>query len=69
MKTNPYARGIKKIQVIARCLAVVGLAVAEIGLGVSLAARYGQYGATPGQTQQAPSLTIGDMMAASVVVR
>jgi hypothetical protein len=69
MNTNPYARFILKLRLVLFCLAVVGLAVAEIGLGQSLAARYGQYGAAPGQTQQAPSLTIGDVMAASVVVR
>jgi hypothetical protein len=69
MKTNSFARGILKIRVILLSLAIVGLAVVEVGLGESLAARYGQYSAAPTQAQQAPSLNIGDLMAAAPVIR
>ena len=68
MKTNSFARGILKIRVIALCLASVGLAVVEVGIGESVAARYGQYTATQNQAPQAPNLSIGDLMAAASVV-
>ena len=67
MKTNSFARGILKIRVIALCLAIVGLAVVEVGLGESVAARYEQY--TAAQAPQAPNLGIGDLMAAASIVR
>jgi hypothetical protein len=69
MKTNSFARGILKIRVIVLCLAIVGLALAEVGLGESLVARYGQYTAAQTQASQAPNLSLGDLMAAAPVVR
>ena len=69
MKTNPIARGILRIRAIVLCVAIVGLVVAEVGLGQSLAARYAQYTPAYTQTPQAPSLSIDDFMAAAPVVR
>ena len=69
MKTNSFARGILKIRVIVLCLSIVGLAVVEVGLGESMAARYGQYTAAQNQAPQAPNLSIGDLMAAASIVR
>ena len=65
MKTNSFARSILRIRVTVLCLAIVGLVVAEVGLGQSLAARFGQYTAAQTQAQQAPILSIGDLMAAA----
>ena len=69
MKTNSFVRSILRIRVTVLCLAIVGLVVAEVGFGQSLAARFGQY--TAGQTQapQAPSLSLGDLMSVAPVVR
>jgi hypothetical protein len=67
MKTNFFAHSILRIRAIVLCLAIVGLVVAEVGFGQSLAARFGQY--TAAQTPQAPSLSIGDLMSAAPVVR
>jgi hypothetical protein len=69
MKTNSFVRGILRIRAILLCLAIVGLVVAEVGFGQSLAARFGQYTATQTQAQQAPSLSLGDLMSAAPVVR
>ena len=65
MKTNSFVRGILRIRVIVLCLALVGLVVAEVGFGQSLAARFGQYTAAQTQAPQAPSLSLGDLMAAA----
>jgi hypothetical protein len=65
MKTNSFARSILRIRVTVLCLAIVGLVVAEVGFGQSLAARFGQYTAAQTQAQQAPILSIGDLMAAA----
>ena len=69
MKTNRIARSILKIRLIVISLAIVGLAVAEVGLGGSIAARFGQYTAPQTQGPQVPSLSVGDFMAAASVVR
>jgi len=69
MKTNYFIRGILRIRATVICLAIVVLLVAEVGFGVSLAARYGQYPAAQIQVQQAPSLSLGDLMSAAPVVR
>ena len=69
MKTNPIARSLLRVRFIAPCLAIVGLAVVEFGLGEYLVVRYGFFNVVPTQTQQASSLSIGDLMAAAPVVR
>jgi hypothetical protein len=69
MKTNSFVRSILRVRVTVLCLAIVGLAVAEVGFGESLAARYGQYTAAQTQSSQAPSLSLGDLMSAAPVVR
>jgi hypothetical protein len=69
MKTNSFVRGILRVRVTVLCLAIVGLVVAEVGFGQSLAARFGQYTAAQPQSQQAPSLSLGDLMSAAPVVR
>jgi hypothetical protein len=65
MKTNSFVRGVLRIRAIVLCMAIVGLVVAEVGFGESLAARFGQYTAAQTQAQQAPILSIGDLMAAA----
>ena len=69
MKTNSFVRSILRIRVTVLCLAIVGLVVAEIGFGESLASRYGQYTAAQTQAPQAPSLSLGDLMSAAPVLR
>ena len=69
MKTNSFVRSILRVRVTVLCLAIVGLVVAEVGFGQSLAARFGQYTAAQTQAQQAPSLSLGDLMSAAPVVR
>ena len=69
MKTSSFVRGILKNRAIVLCLAIVGLVVAEVGFGTSLAARYGQHTAAQTQSPQAPSMSIGDLMSAAPVVR
>ena len=69
MKTNSFARNILRIRAIVLALALVGLVGVEVGLGASLAARCGQNTAAQTQAPQAPSLSIGDFMAAYPVVR
>ena len=69
MKTNSFARGILRIRVTVLCLAIVGLVVAEVGFGQSLAARFGQYTDAQTQAPQAPSLSLGDLMSAAPVAR
>ena len=51
MKTNSFARGILRIRAIVLCLAIVGLAVVEVGLGESLVVRYGYFNAVQSQAQ------------------
>ena len=69
MKTNSFVRSILRVRVTVLCLAIVGLVVAEVGFGQSLAARFGQYTAAQTQSPQAPSLSLGDLMSAAPVVR
>ena len=69
MKANTSARVIKGIRIIAVSLAIVALAIAELGFSQSLAARYGHLGPVQTPTSQAPSLGIGDLMSAAPVVR
>jgi hypothetical protein len=69
MKTNSLARSILRIRAIVLCLAIVGLAVAEVGFGESLAARFGQTTAAQTEAPQASSQGLGDLMAACPVVR
>ncbi len=65
MKTNSFVRGILRIRVTLLCLAIVGLVVAEIGFGESLASRCGQYTARQTDSPAAPSVSISDLMAAA----
>jgi hypothetical protein len=69
MKTNCFARGILRIRAIVLCLAIVGLVGVEVGLGASMAARFGQHTAAQTQAPQAPGMGLGDLMAAGLVVR
>ena len=69
MKTNSFACSILRIRAIVLCLAIVGLVVIEVGLGESLASRYGQYSVVQTQSPQAPSLSLGDVMSAAPVGR
>jgi hypothetical protein len=69
MKTNSFARSTLRIRAMVLCLAIVGLAVAEVGFGESLAARYGDYTAAQTEAPQASSQGLGDLMAACPVVR
>jgi hypothetical protein len=65
MKTNAFARSILQVRVTVLCLAIVGLALAEVGFGTSLASRCGQYSARQTDSAAAPSVGISDMMAAA----
>ena len=65
MKTNFFVRSILQIPVTVLCLAIVGLVVAEVGLGQSLAARIGQTTARQRDSPTAPSVSIADLMAAA----
>jgi hypothetical protein len=69
MKTNTSARVIKGMRMIAVSLAIVAVAIAELGLSRSLDARYGHPNTAQTQTSQAPSLGFGDLMSAAPVVR
>jgi hypothetical protein len=69
MKTNRSARRIVRIRAIVLVLALIGLSVAEVGLGGSLAARYGQYTSSQTGSSQAPNMSIGDFLATAPVVR
>ena len=64
MKTNSFARGILRIRAIVLCLAVVGLVLAEFGLGESLTMRYGLNSASQTGGPQAPNVSLADAMAA-----
>ena len=65
MKTNSFVRSILRIRVTVLCLAIVGLVVAEVGFGRSLAARIGQTTARQTDSPAAPSVSISDFMAAA----
>jgi hypothetical protein len=69
MKTNPFARGILRIRSIALCLAIVGLVGVEFCACKSLAARYAQYTVAQTGGSQAPSVSLGDLMAAGTIMR
>ena len=69
MKTNSFARRLLRIRAIALALAIVGLVGVEVGLGASLAARFGQSTAAQAEAPQAPSMGLGDLMAACPSVR
>jgi len=64
MKTNPAARWIVKIRFSMICLAIVVLAVLDLGLGESLTARVGQHIAIRTEVSQAPNLSISDFLIA-----
>jgi len=65
MKTNAAARGILKIRVIVFCLAVVGMAGVGFSLGELLTVRFGQITALQTGSPQAPTVNLGDLMAAA----
>jgi hypothetical protein len=65
MKTNTSARGIRRIRIVALCLAIVGIALAEIQVGESLASRFGQITASHPESWQAPSMGLSDLMVAA----
>ncbi len=69
MKTNSSARSILRIRAIGFALAIVGLVGVEVGLGASLAARFGRSTAAQTGASQARSLGVGDFVAAWPVVR
>ncbi len=69
MKTHPFARSLLRIRAVVFALAMVGLVGVEVGLGPSLAARFGQSTAAQTEAPQAPSLGVGDFMAACPVAR
>jgi hypothetical protein len=65
MKTNSFARGILRIRAIVLCLAIVGLVVAEVGFGQSLAARIGQMSVRQTDSPATPNVSISDLMVAA----
>ncbi|HEY5915541.1 MAG TPA: hypothetical protein VJA21_33575 [Verrucomicrobiae bacterium] len=62
MKTNHFARIIRRIRVAAVCLGLVALTVGSFTLGGSLAARFGQMTASPSAGQQPPNVSLADVM-------
>ncbi len=69
MKTNSSARSLLRIRAVVFALAIIGLVGVEVGLGASLAARFGQSTAAQTEASQAPSLGVGDFAAACPVMR
>jgi hypothetical protein len=65
MKTNSFVRGILRIRTIVFCLTIVGLVVAEVRFGHSLAARIGQTTVRQTDSPAAPNASISDLMAAA----
>jgi hypothetical protein len=65
MKANSFVRGILRIRVTVLCLAIVGLVVAEVGFGQSLAARIGQTTSRQTDSPATPNVIISDLMAAA----
>jgi len=64
MKTNRSARAVRKIQIVTICLGIAVIAALNFSVSRSLAAQFGQV--RSGQTggAAAPSLTLGEVMAA-----
>jgi len=65
MKTNSFVRSVLRVRVTVLCLAIVGLVVAEVGFGQSLAARIGQTTTRQTGSPATPSVSISDLMAAA----
>ncbi len=65
MKTSPNARRVVKVRVVALCLAILGVVVAEFAMGESLAAGIGQVTAPQVAGPQAPCMGISDLMLAA----
>ena len=65
MKTNRFARRIRKIRFSLFCLAVVGMAGVGFSLGESLTVRFGPTTALRSQGPQAPNVSLADLMAAA----
>ena len=65
MKTNSFVRSILRLRVNVLCLAIVGLVVAEVGFGQSLAMQVGQTTARRTDSPAAPNVSISDLMAAA----
>ena len=65
MKANSFVRGILRIRVTVLCLAIVGLVVAEVGLGKSLAARMGHITACQTDSPAVPNVSISDLLGAA----
>ena len=64
MKTNPTARRIIKARFVGAYLAIVALAVMDLGLYESMVARIGRTNGTRSDVPQAPSVSISDFMGA-----
>ena len=65
MKTNRAARLILKTRFVVFCVAIAGMAGLGFTLGQSPVARLGQTTALQCQGQQAPSMSLGDLLAAA----
>jgi hypothetical protein len=64
MKTNPAARGIRKLRIELLCLAFLLMAGLELGAGQALASRFGQGIPCQSNVRQAPSMAVSELMAA-----
>jgi hypothetical protein len=65
MKTNPSARGLRKIRLVMLWAALAAIAGLEIYGGASLAARTGQTTARQTDSPSAPNVSISDLIAAA----
>jgi hypothetical protein len=69
MKTNSAARRLVRIRSIVLVLAFLGMVPMAFSFGGSMAARIGQYTTVQAEAPQAPSLSIGEFMAAAALSR
>lgn len=65
MKTNRAARSIRKVRFLALCVAIAGMAGLGFTLGKASAVRAGQTSALQCQGQQAPNMSLGNLMPAA----
>ena len=65
MKTNPSARGIRKLRRVLGCFAIALIAGCDLWVGAMLVGGLGQPTAYQTDSPAGPSVTIGEVMAAA----
>lgn len=69
MKSNTFARNVVKVRVIILGLAIVSLVTSEVGLAGSVVQRSGHLSSVSVKTCEAPSMSIGEILAAAPGMR